>query len=337
MKLNASKIKKILVISLSNIGDVILTFPVIDILKRDFASAEVSVVVGAKAASLFKHNPYIAEVFIYEKHKPPFKQLKWLLELRKNNFDLVIDLRNTAIPLFLSPKYRTPLSSGGVKKIHMKEKHLNRLKNVWDFKDLSQKHYALYIGGSDKQYIDDMLKNHIEANKRFIVVGPGAANHIKRWTEEGFAKLCDELIEDYKLKIIFVGDENDKDVVSSIINKMQKHAINWVCKTTLIQLGELVSRSWSVIANDSAIMHMASYLNVPTLAIFGPTDEAKYGPWGFQGAVIRKKDLFCAPCQKSGCAYKHECMQQLTVEEVRSVFDKIFQNVNPPHPVLNNL
>ena len=51
-----------------------------------------------------------------------------------------------------------------------------------------------------------MLKNHIEANKRFIVVGPGAANHIKRWHEAGFAKLCDELIDGYKLKVIFVGD-----------------------------------------------------------------------------------------------------------------------------------
>ena len=182
-----------------------------------------------------------------------------------------------------------------------------------------------------------MLKNHIEANKRFIVVGPGAANHIKRWHEAGFAKLCDELIDGYKLKVIFVGDESDKDVVSVIINKMQRHAINWVGKTTLTQLGELMTRSCGVIANDSAIMHMASYLNVPVLAVFGPTDEKKYGPWSTESRVVRIKKLFCAPCEKSGCAYKHECMQQITAEEVKKVFEELFQKIKsvPPLPADN--
>ena len=68
-KLDKSSVKKILVISLSNIGDVILTFPVIDILKEELPAAQLSVVVGPKAVSLFDDNPYIKEVIIFDKHQ----------------------------------------------------------------------------------------------------------------------------------------------------------------------------------------------------------------------------------------------------------------------------
>ncbi len=99
---NKSEIKKILVVSLTNIGDVILTFPVIDILKKDFPSAKLSIVIGPKAESLFFKNPYLDKIHIFDKHQPPLKSLSWIGELRRERFDLVVDLRNTAIPFLIS-------------------------------------------------------------------------------------------------------------------------------------------------------------------------------------------------------------------------------------------
>ena len=109
--LNKSEINKILVISLTNIGDVILTFPVIDILKEDFPSAKLSIVIGPKAESLFCDNPHLEKVHIFNKHQLPFKTLRWVLGMRKEHFDLVVDLRNTAIPFMISPRYRTSCRS----------------------------------------------------------------------------------------------------------------------------------------------------------------------------------------------------------------------------------
>jgi len=105
--LKKSKIRKILVISLTNIGDVILTFPVIDILKRDFSSAKLSVVIGPKAESLLKGNPHLENIYIFDKRQPFLKTVAWVNELRKEKYDLVVDLRNTAIPFLIFPEYMT--------------------------------------------------------------------------------------------------------------------------------------------------------------------------------------------------------------------------------------
>ena len=103
MKINKSTIKKILVISLSNIGDIVLTLPVIDILRHDFSDAKVSVVIGAKGEPLLKGNPIFENIYIYIKRQPLKDLFAWMGKLRRENFDLVVDLHNTAIPFVVAP------------------------------------------------------------------------------------------------------------------------------------------------------------------------------------------------------------------------------------------
>jgi len=73
-----------------------------DILKKDFPSAKLSVVVGPRAESLFYENPNFDTVYLFDKHQPPLKSLSWICQLRGERFDLVVDLRNTAIPLMIA-------------------------------------------------------------------------------------------------------------------------------------------------------------------------------------------------------------------------------------------
>src|SRR3990167_8349169 len=91
-KIDKTKIKKILLITLSNIGDVIVSFPVMDILKGE---------------SLLKNHPLIQQVYVYDKRQPMTKTMALLGQLRRERFDLVIDLRNTAIPFLIGAKYCT--------------------------------------------------------------------------------------------------------------------------------------------------------------------------------------------------------------------------------------
>ena len=174
----------------------------------------------------------------------------------------------------------------------------------------------LHVTDEDRSYVQNLFKSHMPSNEKFVVVGPGAANHIKRWKEEGFAQVCDKIIEDYKMQIVFVGDGADQEVVSRMKDQMKNKGIDFSGQTSLGQLAEVLRRSVFVIANDSAIMHMASYLDVPVVAIFGPTDSNKYGPWSSKSYVVKKTDLFCAPCEKSGCAYHHECMKYIEPQEI---------------------
>ena len=97
-----SELKHILVVSMTNIGDVVLTCPVIDILRRDFPKAKMDVVVGPKAVSLFADNPNFP-VKVFDKQASLKQKLAWFLDLYQAHYDCVVDLRRTMLPFFLRP------------------------------------------------------------------------------------------------------------------------------------------------------------------------------------------------------------------------------------------
>ena len=293
-----SEVHNILVISLSNIGDVLLTFPVIDILRRDFPQERISLVVGPKAASLFSNNSHFKKVYIFDKRQSAPKTLSWIFEMRKEVFDLVVDLRHTLIPYMIKSRWKTPISYKKEKNIHKRVQHLHRLKTVYPYQDEAASRATLFIPNEDRKVIDDFVKKEIEGF-RFVVIGAGAADHRKRWHEQGFAELCDHLANTYRLKFVLIGDQNDHDVAKKILNMMKTQAINLCGRLTLIQLAALMERAVMVIVNDSAPMHMASYLNKPVLAIFGPSDPSLYGPWSDRCKFLRSPKYANASCVSS--------------------------------------
>src|ERR1700733_6946963 len=98
--LKKSEPKRILVVSQTNIGDVVLTCPVIDILRNDFPQAKMDVVIGPKAVSLFADNPHFG-VKVFDKQSSLRQKFAWFLDLHKTHYDCVVDLRRTALALFL--------------------------------------------------------------------------------------------------------------------------------------------------------------------------------------------------------------------------------------------
>ncbi len=285
--LNPSRIRRILIISLSNIGDVILTLPVADILRRDFPDAKISIVVGPKVKSLFKNTQAFEHVIPYNKHQSVGEKFKWIMKLRKYRFDLVVDLRNSAIPFLLSPKYRTPVDISSKKSIHMRLKHLKRLRTVHPFTDDRAQPQSLYVSDDDRQFVDETLEKYVGASKPFVVMSPGSADQAKRWSKKGFAEVAEFLTQEHGLKTVFVGDREDRQVVQAIRKLMDSEPVDLCGRTTLIQTAEIVRRSRMALVNDSAVQHLASYLDVPVLAIFGYTDPLKYGPWGTRGGYLQ--------------------------------------------------
>ena len=98
MLCDKTKIENILVVSLSNIGDVILTFPVIDVLRHDFPGSKISIVIGPKAQSLLVGNPNFSQIFIYDKHQSVLGKIRFVRELQMKKFDLIVICE---IPRFL--------------------------------------------------------------------------------------------------------------------------------------------------------------------------------------------------------------------------------------------
>lgn len=278
-----SKVSKILLISLSNIGDVVLTLPVADILRRDFPHAQISLVVGPKAQSLFHEPDVFAEVIILNKHQPKSELWKWVKSLRKRQFDLVVDLRNSMIPFMLWPRFMTPPEMKRKKGIHMRQKHLNRLRTVYPFNNEQAGGICLKASASDSNAVRDMLGtlNH------YVVMSPGSADQAKRWSVAGFATVAKYLKKEYDLDILFLGDQSDQTISQRIRHQLDFDTVDLCGKTSLSQSAEIVRTAQLAIVNDSGVMHLASYHNIPTIGLFGYTDPVKYGPWSDQCAVIQ--------------------------------------------------
>ncbi len=275
---------KILFITLSNIGDVILTLPVLDSLRNSFPQAKITVMVGPRPKEIFENNPNIERLIIYDKHSKLKEKIRLLNELKRENFDIVVDLRNSFLGVFLCAKYKTSPFHLIPKNIrHMKDRHLcraqgSRLKDQGETR-LITKNVSLYIESEDEEYIDNILKeSNIKESDNVVVIAAGARSHIKRWAKEKFAELISSLIKEFGVKIVLAGDKDDISINKYIAEYLRYPAIDLTAKTTITQLAYLLKKARLLVTNDSAVLHLGSYLNIPTVAIFGPTNEVKYGP-----------------------------------------------------------
>jgi len=284
-------IKKILVVSLTNIGDVVLTCPVIDALIARFPLAEISVVVGPKAQGLFASNPYIKKVYVFTKNETWLELLFWIKNLRREGFDVVIDLRNTALAYLLGAPLHTSAFAKKNVLTHKREQHFAQLKSVVSDIQDTEKRYAIFVSEQMRSAAEKILHSLMEHSKAYIVVAAGAADCRKRWTATGFLEVCQALIREHKLPIFFIGDSNDQGYTESITSKCPKGAFNLCGQVSLLEAAWILRNSCLAICNDSAMMHLASYFNTPVVGIFGPTDPRLYGPWGAKNAFVQTTRL----------------------------------------------
>ena len=306
---------KILFITLSNIGDVILTLPVLDCLKDTFPQAQVTCLVPARPQEIFQGNPAISKVIVYDKQSSLKEKINLFLRLSKEHFDLVVDLRNSFLGAVLPAKRRSFSLKFSARELkHMRLKHLWRA--GFDARDALKKVKTLQPGRADKEYVDKMFaQHHLSLDKKLIAVGPGGRSHIKRWDKEKFAELCRQLVaEGYG--VILLGDKTDMDICEYVQRASGVKVFNFCGQTNIRQLAAVLENIELLITNDSAIAHLASYLDKPVLAIFGPTDDAQYGPWSLRCAVV-KKDIFCRPCKQAQCRFgSMACMALVSTEDV---------------------
>jgi len=313
MKINKKDVRRILLITLTNIGDIILTTPLITALDKEFPNARLDVMTGPQGRDIFIHHPRIFKVIIYNKHIPLREKRRLIRKLKVIKYDLVVDLKNTLFPLLIGSKYRTsPIQTVPENVVHKKDFHLYKLKTLnIDVHDAS---FSIYVSKRDQDYIDALIEK-IPDKKRLVLVSPTAKSLIKRWEKTSFAEVANRLMEELDMTVAMIGDHADRDIIDDIISEMKSKPYNFAGMTTIPQLAHLIKKSQLLITNDSAPMHLGSAVGTKVLAIFGPTDPNKYRPLGKENRVIRK-NLFCSPCEIAQCKFKHECMKQISTDEV---------------------
>ena len=307
-----SEVKKILFVTLSNLGDIILTTPVLEKLRDSFPEAVIDVITGPPGESVFSSHPAVRNVMVRDRRQRMTERIAELTVLRREKYDLVADMKNSFLPGFAGVRFR----SARVKDYagHKREEHLSKLAGLVEA-PFEGCRFFIPISGDDKTYVADMIGG-VEGQMA-VVVNPGAKSHLKRWPAVCYAELADRLISGHGCRVFITGAEEDSVTVDVMVSAMKEEGTNLCGKTTIGELAELMQRSALVITNDSAPLHIASAVNAPVLAVFGPSNEKKYGPLSRSNRVI-SPDVDCRPCSKALCSPGPDegCITAVTVDSV---------------------
>jgi lipopolysaccharide heptosyltransferase II len=329
-------IQKILIIKLRAIGDVLLSTPVATNLRSFFPNARIDFLVEKFASPVLMNNPFLSNVISVD----PKKQNPLLIIrlIRSTGYDLVIDLfanpRSAIITLFSGAPFRvgfpfkwrrysyniiTPPRSATV---HNVEFNLDALRNIRI--PIVSTAPQFFLKEDDYKFASNFIKSNNLNEKEFITVNIGGGWETKRWKTDKFITLSQKISNELSTRVVILYGPNEEKQAQTIADK--SGAI-LAPSTSLHQMGAIMSASKLLITNDSGPMHIAASLNVPTLAIFGPTNPDLQGPYGNISEIVRKEDLECLECNKTTCPIGNICMTKLEAEVVFEKLNKLLTKI----------
>ena len=160
------------------------------------------------------------------------------------------------------------------------------------------------------------------SGESLIGIHPGATGSAaKRWMPKRYAEVADRLAASaasHDARVVILGGAGEEAIAAETKAHLRSAPIILAGKTSLAELMGIAATLSVLICNDSGPMHVASALGVPTVAVFGPTDERETGPLGRDARVVRQQ-VECSPCLLKDCPIDHRCMDRVTVENVYQV------------------
>ena len=327
-------IEKILIIRADGIGDLLNSTPAIRLMRQNYPSAEITVLARPLNAPMLIGNPDIDKILVFDRqgeHHQLSAQLQFYRSLRREQFHLVVAMQTATWP------HLTTFLSGAPYRLGRYQKRFkSTLTHTWHGKyQKGETHEVdrnlelvrlICEGEGNRQLVFNLLPDEIANAKALLTslsvedgafligIHPGGSSYDKRWPEKQYAELADRLVEHYNATVLLLHGPGEIELTHNIQETMQSDVIAYAPKT-IRELGALFSRCDLVVCNDSGPMHLAAALNVPTVAIFGPTDHVAWRPMSENASVVRR-DMPCWPCSAHKCKIGWECTKELPVEMV---------------------
>jgi heptosyltransferase-2 len=343
----ASNIRKILIRGVNWIGDAVLTLPAIREVRKAFPDAYIALLVKPLAADIFKGNPDINEIIVYEDRFNSFiGRIKLARLLRARGFDAAILLQNAfdaALITWLAgiPErvgYKRDFRGMLLTKPVPVRMEIHGQHQVFYYLDLLIESLNIKPGDVKPQmYLEDdeireavtLLNSSLNLTSETPLIGinPGATyGSAKRWMPERFAEVIERAIRELDCRVVLFGSGSETEIAKDITSQTlfpESTFLNLAGKTSLRRLAALISECDAFITNDSGPMHIASALRVPVVAIFGSTDSNATGPFG-EGHRVVSASIECSPCLKRECPEEHlRCMTDISTNDVFSALKEI--------------
>jgi heptosyltransferase II len=330
--------KRILIFNVNWLGDVLFSTAAIRNIRYNFPGSFIACVVPSRCYQILKDNPHLDEVLIFDerdRHKGLISKLNFVQTLKHKRFDTAILLhrsfsrallcRLADIPerigyhtrkrTFLLTKKIPPISPHT---LHRIDYYLNIIQQAG--LKVEDRYAEFFFSQNDEKIVDDFLKKNELTGDDFLVALNPAGNWMpKRWPEEYWAELADQLISNLKAKVIITGSSADVPLVKGIQHFMKEEPIVAAGLFNLKQLGALCKRVDVFISADTGPLHIANAVGTKNIiALFGPTDPKITGPYPLKNVIVLQKDIGCKiPCYVVDCKDRR-CMMAVIPEEVFS-------------------
>lgn len=344
--------RNILVHSLVNLGDVLLTTSAVALLKKQYPKATISMMVRPMAAEILQNNPVIDEVIIYDyngRHKPIAKMLAFARHLRARQFDLSISFDRKLRPALLCMLAGIPVRVGPDRVFDDQPSWVTTLYThtitiPHDIINTQQAEtYQAIVRGltgcfdSMQPVIGTIMPEHEQKAKSLLDTLPMSKVRIglcvkgtfalKNWPQQRFAQVVDELVDQYDATFFIIGAPEDRTYAAEVIAKANTPIANFCGQTSLLDLAALLQQIDLFITVDTGATHIAATTGVPMIVIYGCTSPNRWHPISDKAVVLSTNES-CCPCEKPEHACpEHKCMNAICVSEV---IEKAIRMLNLP-------
>jgi len=326
-------VHQLLLIKPSSLGDIVHAMPTLAALRVGFPHTEVTWLVKRQWAPLVEVIRGVDQVCVVETGLSGW--LGRVRELRAARFDLVIDLqglfRSGAMawltgsgrrigfadaregsPLFYTRRVKVPGAP-----MHAVDRYL-LLAEALGAARPAQPLFEFVDRPEDRQAVETILaKAGTAASLPWIAINASARWETKRWPPQHFAEAADQLAHALALPIVFIGGQAERQESLAVLALMRTKAVDLTGQTPVGLLPCLLRQAAVLITNDSGPMHIAAAVGTPVVALFGPTDPRRTGPYG-SGHLVLTHAVECSPCFSRDCtrAVRLECLTAVRPEQV---------------------
>ncbi len=295
------------------IGDTLFTTPTMRAVRRRFPHAHIAALTFPTNAGVLYANEDIDEIILHPTGQTftPWEYVRFLWRMRQKHFTMAIEFRpyvwwlSVACGIVRRLSFDIPVYQWFFPFSPRPWKHRHAIANYASVIDLLGLHVddsrlVVRTTEQDRAALADFLAAQgvgVGRAERLIVLHPGGEGFrgMKRWDSARFTILGDRLAERYDARIVIIGGRDELPLAQTVAAAMTRQALVLNGRVTLGQSIALLERCYLFVGDDSAPLHMAGSLDVPTVGIFGPTNVVNYHPVG-PYVEIARSDLVCSPC-----------------------------------------
>jgi len=309
---------RIIVRSSNWLGDAIISLPAVNAVKQGRPDARVTILTRAKLVDFWKRIPSVDEVLSIE----PGDSLFGVARKIAGKFDVAILFPNSlrsALEAYLAGIPRRVGYPG--KRKWLLTEMVDPLKKEPQPPRHQAFHYldlAEFVGGKTGGMLPGSSPAAAPETRAVVKIGlcPGADyGPAKRWLPERFAEVARVVAERHPCEWLLFGTESDAAAGEQIASALEGKCANLIGKTTLEELMDALQQCSLLLTNDTGTMHLAAFLGVPVVAIFGSTEPLLTGPLGGRAVVLRHH-VECSPCFLRECPIDFRCMKDVEAQEV---------------------